>query len=98
SVIPYATGNYSLDDLNIGLTTAAELTDGESFVIVLDGVDPNTDNAAILGEGIKNTADTDIEYWGAEAQISTADVWKTGYDSNNEPYYILLSSTGIKKI
>lgn len=94
----YNTGNYSLDEISIGMGNSTGINDYDSFVIVADGEDPNNDPSAIIGEGFKDPSKFELEYWGSETQISTAKIWTIDFDSSNNPVYTLNSSNTIVKI
>ncbi len=94
----YNTGNYSLDEISIGMGNITGISDYDSFVIVADGEDPNYDPSATIGTGFKDPAKFELEYWGSETQISTAKIWLIDFDSSNNPVYTLNSVNTILKL
>jgi hypothetical protein len=94
----YNTGNFSLDEISIGMGNSTGISDFDSFAIVADGEDPNNDPSAIIGEGFKDPTKFDLEYWGSDTQISTAKVWLIDYDPTGSPVYTLNSPNTIVKL
>lgn len=94
----YNTGSFTLDEIAIGMGNSTGINDFDSFAIVADGEDPNSDPSAVIGEGYKDPTKFELEYWGSEAQISTAKIWMIDFDSSGNPVYTLNSTNTIVKL
>lgn len=84
---------YNIGDFSIENTVEIDVTWGvnteEFFVLIADGLDPNTNDDDILGYGEKIDGTISVVYLGTEEDKSILKLWKLDYSSGDAEYVLV---------
>ncbi len=92
-----------------GIGTGTGYEEEDYFVLVPDGLDPNTSEDYILGIGeyinsdpnnttTPTTEDINIVYYGTAEDVATLKIWRETYDANGDLLYVLVTGDTVQAL